>query len=65
MPKSTKKLKSDLDFSNYLPVSVGEQKKPKNSVPCVLPDGRRLNLEILFSRDKPIKAQPKPKKEKV
>lgn len=65
-PKSTKKLKSEFELSNDLPISISEPKKTKKYIPCVLPDGKRLNLEILFSKAKPpVKAKPKPKKEIV
>ena len=32
-------------------------------MPCILADGKRLNLEILFSKAKSAKPKPKPKKE--
>jgi len=66
MPKSTKKLKSEIELSNEIPISSGEQNKTQKGIPCVLSDGRRLNLEILFSKAKPVpKAKSKPKKEVI
>ena len=63
-PKSTKKLKSEFELSNDPPLSASEPKKTKKYIPCLLPDGKRLSLEILFSKEKPaVKARPKPKKE--